>query len=92
MQFVLVVKLRLDRPFDHWVSRFDAHRDARAAAGIVDIFRHPVIGEQAVVYAVRTADPRAVHDMIYDPDHRPGIEESGFVIGSEQILVCEAGV
>jgi hypothetical protein len=89
MQFLLVVKVAISKPFEHWAERFDAHRAARAAAGIEDVFRHPVIGEQAIVYAVSTANPRAVHDMIYSPDAREGIEESGFVIGSEEIILCE---
>lgn len=89
MVFAVVVKAQLNRSFAHWAERFDAHREMRAANGIVDIFRHPVIGEQAVLYAVRAENPRAVHEMIYDPDNRPGIEESGFVIGSERITVCE---
>ncbi|EJL30813.1 Protein of unknown function (DUF3764) [Caulobacter sp. AP07] len=92
MKFLLVVKLSLSKPFAHWAERFDQHSQARAAAGIEDVFRHPVIGEQAAVYAVRTTTPRAVHDMIYDPAVRGHIEESGFVIGSEQILVCDGEV
>lgn len=90
MKFLLVVKFSLSRPYDHWVKRFDEHKDVRAASGIEDVFRSPVIGEQAVVYAVRTATPRAVHDMIYDDATRPHVEESGFVIGSERIWVCDA--
>ena len=89
MTVMLIVKLTLNKPFVHWVERFDAHNDARRAAGIETVFRHPMIGEQAVVYAVRTRTPRAVHDMIYDTEHRQSIEESGFVIGSEIIWVCD---
>lgn len=90
MKMVLVlVKVKLSMPFDHWVTAFDAHREARAASGVEDVFRHPVIGEQAVVYAVKTSEPRAVHDLIYDPAHRAAIQESGFVIGSEQIMLCD---
>jgi hypothetical protein len=89
MKFVLVVRVQLCRPFAHWKQHFDAHRDARRAGGIEDVFCYPVIGEQAVIYGVRTSTPRSVHDMIYDEAIRPLIEASGFVVGSEQITVCE---
>jgi len=87
--FLVVVKVRLNRPYAHWQSCFDADRENRAAAGITDVFRHPVIGEQAALYAVRTANPRMVHDFVYDPAARPGIEASGFVVGAEEITLCE---
>lgn len=90
MTFLLIVKVQLCRPYAHWVACFDADRDARRACGVEDVFRHPVIGEQAAVFAMRTAEPRLVHDMMYDPRVRPAIEASGLVIGSEQILVCDA--
>lgn len=89
MKFLVIVKVHLSVPFDFWKSRFDAHREARRAAGIHDVLCHPVIGEQAAVYAVQTETPRAVHEMIYDPASRPGIEASGFIIGREEITVCE---
>jgi len=89
VNFLVVVKVPLVKPFAYWKQRFDAHRDARRQAGIEDVFAHPVIGEQAVLYAVRTATPRAVHDLIYDEAARPQIEASGFVVGREQITVCE---
>lgn len=88
-RFLVVVKLRLDRPYAHWQSRFDADRGPRESAGIFDVFRAAVVGEQAAIYAVRTDNPRLVHDYIYDPAMRPAIEESGFVIGSERISICE---
>lgn len=87
--FLVVVKVRLSLPYAHWESCFDADRAARAAAGIEDVFRCPVMGEQAVLYGVRTPNPRMVHDFIYDPRKRPEIEASGFMIGSEQITICE---
>jgi len=87
--FVLVVRVRLCRPFAFWKSHFDAHREARMAGGIEDIFCYPIVGEQAALYGVRTSTPRAVHDMVYDETVRPLIEASGFVVGSEQITVCE---
>jgi hypothetical protein len=87
--FLVVVKLRLDRPYTHWQGCFDADRGPREAAGIRDVFRAAVIGEQAAIYAVRTSHPRLVHDYIYDPAIRPAIEGSGFIIGSESIAVCE---
>jgi len=89
VNFLVVVKVPLVRPFSYWRERFEAHRSARQSVGIVDVFAYPVIGEQAVVYAVRTSTPRAVHDLIYDPAARPQIEESGFVVGREEITVCE---
>ena len=89
MKFLVIVKVPLRKPFAFWKERFDAHRPARQAGGIEDVFAQPVIGEQAVVYAVKTRMPRAVHDMIYNEAIRPMIEESGFVVGQEMITVCE---
>lgn len=89
MKFLVIVKVPLLKPFAFWKERFDSHRVARQAGGIEDVFAHPVIGEQAAVYAVKTSTPRAVHDMIYDEAVRPMIEESGFAVGREMITVCE---
>lgn len=92
MEFVLIVKVALNRPFAHWAAAFDADEAARDRAGVHTLFRHPVIGEQAVVFGVRTASPRLVHDMMYHPDVRSGIELSGLVVGSEEIVVCDGDV
>jgi hypothetical protein len=89
MKFLVVVKVPLVKPFAFWRARFDEHRPVRAAAGIHDVFAYPIVGEQAVLYAVKTETPRAIHEMIYDEEARPHIEASGFVIGKESITVCE---
>lgn len=88
-RFLVVVTLRLDRPYAHWQGRFDADRGPRESVGIFDVFRAAVVGEQSAIYAVRTDNPRLIHDYIYDPAMRPAIAESGFVIGSERIVVSE---
>lgn len=90
MQFLLIVHARLSKPYAHWVKDFDADDAARRAGGVEAIFRHPVIGDQSVVFGMRVSDPRPVHDMMYHPDFRPMIEASGLVVGSEQITVCQA--
>jgi hypothetical protein len=87
--YVVIVRAKLDKPFAEWAAAFDVERDAREINGVEQLFRHPVIGEQAVVFGMRTAHPRMVHDMMYHPLVRPGIELSGLVIGSEQILVLD---
>lgn len=89
MAFIVIVKVRLDRPYGYWKERFLAHRHARQDLGIEDLFCHAVVGEQAAVYGVRTDHPRRVHDVVYDAAIRPGIEASGFVVGSERVVVCE---
>lgn len=89
MDFLVVVRVELCKPFDFWKGHFDAHREERRKAGIEDVFCHPVIGAQAALYGVRTTTPRLVHDMVYHDEIRPLIEASGFVVGSEQITVCE---
>jgi hypothetical protein len=89
MQFLLVVRVKLCRPFEYWKKHFDAHRDGRRTAGIEDVFCYAIVGEQAALYGVLTRTPRAVHDMVYDEATRPMIEASGFVVGSEDITVCE---
>ena len=89
MRFLVVVKIDLSLPYAHWQTAYEAGRDARFATGVHDVFRHPVLGEQAALYAVETSDPRMVHDFVYDPARRPAIEASGFVVGSERITVCE---
>lgn len=88
-QFLVVVKVRLSLPYAHWEACFDADRQARSAGGIEDVFRYPVMGEQAALYAVKTAHPRMVHDFVYHPEKRPEIERSGFVVGTEEIFICE---
>jgi hypothetical protein len=89
VNFLVVVRVPLTKPFAFWRERFDAHRSVRREAGIEDVFAYPVIGEQAVLYAVKTRTPRAVHEMIYDEAARAEIEASGFVIGGEVITLCE---
>ena len=89
MKFLLIVHATLNKPYAHWVQHFDADDGARQAGGVETVFRHPVIGAQAVVFGMRVDDPRQVHDMMYHPQVRPGIEESGLVVGSERIIVCQ---
>jgi hypothetical protein len=89
MEFMVVVRVRLHRPFAQWKAEFDAHRETRANTGVHDAFCYPIVGEQAALYGVRTAFPRLVHDMVYDAEIRPVVEASGFVVGSEQITLCE---
>jgi hypothetical protein len=89
MEFIVVVRVRLCRSFMQWKAEFDAHREARAKTGVHDEFCYPIVGEQAALYAVRTSSPRLVHDMVYDAEIRPIVEASGFVIGSEQVTLCE---
>jgi hypothetical protein len=89
MRFLVVVKVDLSMPYELWQVAYDEGQGARRATGVRDIFRHPVLGEQAALYAVETCEPRTVHDFVYDPRHRPAIEASGFVVGSERITICE---
>lgn len=86
----MIVKARLAGQYEAWVKGFDADEAPRRASGVEVVFRHPVIGEQAVVFGMRTSDPRQIHDMMYSPDLRPLVELSGLVVGSEQIIVCQA--
>lgn len=88
-EYLAVVKIRIDRPFAHWKPHFDAHAPARAALGIIDVLCAPVVGEQAVVYAVRTTTPRLIHDMMYEPEARSHILASGHVLGQETFTLCE---
>lgn len=87
--YLAVVKIRIERPFAHWKAFFDAHAPARAALGIEDVLCAPVVGEQAVVYAVRTREPRRILDMMYEPQAREHIEASGHVLGAETFTLCE---
>lgn len=87
--YLAVVKIRIDQPFAHWKSFFDAHAPARAALGIADVLCAPVVGEQAVVYAVRTAEPRRILDMMYEPEALAHIRASGHVLGAETFTLCE---
>lgn len=84
------VHARLNQPYAHWQACFEADREARRGGGVMDVFHGPVVGEQAVVFALRTTTPRLVHDMMYHPAMRPAIEASGLVVGSERITLCEA--
>ncbi|MCG4262435.1 DUF3764 family protein [Acetobacter senegalensis] len=90
MEYIVIVRFDLSKPFAHWASCFDEHEPARIELGITTLFRYAVIGQQAAIYAVRTAQPRLVHDVIYAPSLRKEIEASGFIVGSEQITLCES--
>lgn len=87
--YLVVVKIKLVARFAAWKAAYDAHRQARRDSGIEDVFCHPVLGEQAALYAVKTASPRMVLDMIYEPENRAFIEASGHVIGQETVTICE---
>jgi hypothetical protein len=89
-RFLAIVKIRIDKPFAHWKGFFDAHAATRAALGIEDVLCAPVIGEQAVVYAVRTAQPRLILDMMYEDAAQAHIRASGHLIGQETFTLCES--
>lgn len=82
-------RIRINKPFAVWQKVFLEHRAARQAHGIEDVMHAPVVGSQEVIYVVRTADPRQVHDMSWSDDAKAIIESSGHVIGSESYTVCE---
>lgn len=88
-EFLVVVRVALSLPYAHWEACFDGDKEARAAGGITDVFRAPVLGQQAALYGVRTTQPRMVHDFVYEPLKRAEIESSGFIVGAETITVCE---
>lgn len=88
-RYLAVVKIRIDQPFAHWKAFFDAHAQARAQLGIEDVLCAPVVGEQAVVYAVRTYHPRLILDMMYEREAQAHIRASGHVLGAEQFTLCE---
>lgn len=88
-RFLVVVKVQINKPYAFWKERFDQHAEARLADGIEDVFCAPVIGEQAILYGVRTDRPRDVLDMMYQPEALAHITESGHVVGSEEYTLCE---
>ena len=88
-RYLAVVKIRIDKPFAHWKAFFDAHAQTRAQLGIEDVLCAPVVGEQAVVYAVRTSHPRRILDMMYEAEAHAHIRASGHVLGAEQFTLCE---
>lgn len=89
MKFLVTVKVSINKPFAFWKSRFDEHAATRRAAGIIDVFCAPVVGEQSILYCVKTDTPRLIHDMIYETAIREHVEASGHIIGSEQMTLCE---
>lgn len=82
-------RIRINKTFEEWHRVFLQHRAARLAEGVEDVMQAPVIGSQEVIYVVRTADPRRVHDMSWNAHVLPIIEASGHVLGSEQYTVCD---
>ncbi|MNQ79208.1 hypothetical protein D3C85_941450 [compost metagenome] len=82
-------RLRITKPFEEWYRVFLEHREARHAQGIEDVLCAPVVGSQEVMYVVRTAHPRRVHDMTWAAEARAIIESSGHVLGSELYTVCD---
>ncbi|MNG32253.1 hypothetical protein D3C84_1182170 [compost metagenome] len=48
-----------------------------------------MIGSQEVIYVVRTAHPRRVHDLMWSDAAREVIEASGHVMGSETFVICD---
>lgn len=87
--FLVFGRIRINKPYDVWEELFLAHRAARLDAGIEDVLHAPVIGRQEVMYVVRTAHPRRVHDLMYTPEARAHIEASGHIPGTEEYTVCE---
>lgn len=87
--FLVFGKIRINKPYKEWERLFLAHRDARLEAGIEDVLHTPVVGRQEVMYVVRTAHPRLVHDLMYTQEARAHIEASGHVPGTEEYTVCE---
>lgn len=86
---LVVGRMRISKTFAQWHAEFMDHQAARRASGIEDVLCAPVIGSQEVIYVVRTANPRQVHDMMWSDKVREVIEASGHVLGSETFIVCD---
>lgn len=86
---IVVGRMRISKTFEEWHAGFLAHQPARLADGIEDVLCAPVIGSQEVIYVVRTAHPRRVHDLMWNSAVREVIEASGHVLGSETFVVCD---
>ncbi|KRV76324.1 hypothetical protein [Pseudomonas citronellolis] len=82
-------RIRINKTFEEWQRVFLEHRGAREAEGIEDVMHAPVVGSQEVIYVVRTAYPRRVHDMSWANGARAVIEASGHQLGSETYTVCD---
>lgn len=86
---LVIGRMRISKTYEQWHAGFMAHREARQASGIKDVLCAPVIGSQEVIYIVRTANPRQVHDLMWSDAVREVIEASGHVLGSETFVVCD---
>lgn len=82
-------RMRISKTFEEWHAGFMVHQSARQASGIEDVLCAPVIGSQEVIYVVRTAHPRRVHDLMWSDAARSVIEASGHVMGSETFVICD---
>ena len=83
----LIMKAKLEKPYEHWVKVFDNHRPAQEEAGLKILYRGHVID-----------DPSTIQTVIYTPSMevmQKFMEESGEVItnaghimDSTEMTVC----
>ena len=50
---VVIIEGKLEKSYEHWVSAFDGHKDAREAAGFKTLYRGHEINDPTTIHVVQ---------------------------------------
>ncbi len=87
MPTVIVSGGKLEKSYDHWVSAFDAHDDARKAAGIKALYRgHDLSDATSIHVVLQTPSMEVLGEFM--KENAEIIKESGHIAGTGETTVC----
>jgi hypothetical protein len=84
---VVIMRAKLEKSYEHWVSAFDGNNDAREAAGFKVLYRGHELN-----------DPTTIHVVQYTPsveligkfmkENADVIKEAGHIPESTEVTIC----
>ena len=84
---VVFLKATIEKPYEHWVKVFDAHRETQESAGFNALYRgHEVDDPTSIRIIMRAPSVEGLQQFMQE--QAENIASSGHVLGSEEIIVC----
>ena len=83
----VIMKAKLEKPYEHWVKAFDDHKPVREAAGFKDLYRGHLMDDANTIQAVIYTPSMETLDQ-FMKDEAEVISEAGHIAESTEITVC----
>ena len=83
----VIMKAKLEKPYEHQVKAFDDHKSVREATGFKDLYRGHLMDDANTIQAVIYTPSMETLDQ-FMKDEAEVISEAGHIAESTEITVC----